>query len=47
MTAAATAVNDDGWNGLLAEFFAKQAPAPLRSAIGLGFSDAIRAFAGL
>lgn len=47
MATAAASVFDDGWNGFLATVLAKQAPPHLRSAVGLGFADAIRAFAEL
>lgn len=47
MASAAASVFEGLWNGSLAAYFGKQAPANLRSAVGLGFADAIRAFAGL
>ena len=47
MASAAKSVFEGPWNGSLASYFGKQAPENLRSAVGLGFADAIRAFAGL
>lgn len=47
MASAAASVFEGLWNGSLASYFGKQAPENLRSAVGLGFADAIRALAEL